>query len=68
MKKKNYTVSYFVCPECGNYFPLPRRNSSQRNKLHIKDLYCVYCNKVVKTTEIREGDYYIGQNGDIIYN
>lgn len=67
MKKRNYSISYFICPECGNVFPLPRKKGSKRNKGHIKDLYCVDCNKIVKTTEIRSGDYYKDKNGNIIY-
>ena len=67
MKKRNYVISYFVCPECGKTFPLPRTKSMKRNKGHIKDLYCVYCNKEVKATEIRNGDYYAGDDGTIYY-
>ena len=55
--RRNYTISYFVCPECGNTFPLPRNKDAQRKKKHIKDLYCVFCNKVVKTIENRECDH-----------
>lgn len=67
LKKRNYSISYFICPECGNSFPLPRPKSLKRNKGHIKDVYCVCCNKIVKTTEVRSGDYYIGHNGNVIY-
>ena len=67
MKKKKYNISYFICPECGESFPLPRFQGSQREKGHIKDLYCAFCNKVVKTTEIRSGDCYVNHNGNIVY-
>lgn len=67
MRKRKYNISYFICPECDNLFPLPRHKGSQRNKGHVKDLYCAYCNKVVKTTEIRIGDHYINNKGNIIY-
>ena len=67
MNRRNYTISYCVCPNCEKMFPIPRRNSLKRNKGHIKDLYCVYCNQIVKTTEIRRGDYYVKHDGKIIY-
>ena len=67
MKRQQYNISYFVCPECGNVIPLPRKKSSKRNKGHIKDLFCVFCNNVVKTTEVREKDAYVKLDGSIIY-
>ena len=67
MRKRSYNISYFICPECGETLPLPRPRSCKRNKGHIKDLFCVYCNKVVKTMEVRNGDYFIRDNGKVIY-
>lgn len=67
MKVNQYDISYFVCPECGNTLPLPRPKSCKRNKGHVKDLFCVYCGKTVKTTEVRSGDYFVGQHGNIMY-
>jgi hypothetical protein len=64
--RRNYTISYFICPECGKALPLPRNKCSKRKKNHIKDLYCVYCKKIVKTVEIRENDHYI--KDDIVVN
>lgn len=67
MRVKKFDISYFVCPECGKTLPLPRPKSCKRNKGHVKDLFCVYCGKVVKTTEIRSGDYFIGKCGNVMY-
>lgn len=67
MVKRDIDISLFICPECGGKFPLPRRQSKKREKGHIKDLYCPYCNKVVKTMEIRTGDTYITEDGKILY-
>lgn len=67
MRKRNYNISYFICPDCGKSLPLPRLKSCKRNKGHIKDLFCVYCNKMVKTTEVRSGDFYVKNDGNIIY-
>lgn len=67
LRVKKFDISYFVCPECGKMLPLPRPRSCKRNKGHNKDLFCVYCGKVVKTTEIRKGDVYVKDNGEVIY-
>ena len=50
-KKKRSTISNFICPECGLEFPIPRKIGQQREKGHIKDLYCPICNKIQKFTE-----------------
>jgi hypothetical protein len=65
-RKTNYNISYFICPCCGNNLPLPRPKNRRRTKGHIKHLYCVFCDKVVKTTEVRNGDCYVS-NGKVIY-
>ena len=67
MKRKSYNISYFICPECENSLPLPRFKGKKRERGHIKSLYCVYCNNVVKTTEIRNGDFYVSSDGKMIY-
>lgn len=67
MKRQEYTISYFICPECGNSLPLPRKKSKKRDKGHIKTLFCVYCGKVTETIEVRKGDAYVRNNGNIIY-
>ena len=67
MKRQKYNISYFICPECGSSMPLPRKKSRRRDKGHVKDLYCVFCNKVVKTTEVRQGDAYVTLDGSVIY-
>ena len=67
MKQQQYNISYFMCPECSNVLPLPRKKAKRRNKGHTKHLYCVFCRKVVETTEIRHGDMYVRDNGNVIY-
>ena len=56
-----------MCPDCGKFLPLPRPTNRKRSKGHTKDLYCVYCDKIVKTIEIRSGDFYVRNNGSMIY-
>ena len=59
MSKNNrsYTISKLICPECGNKFPIPRLKSQSRERGHIKDVYCPYCNKTQKMLEIRDDDF-----------
>ena len=63
----NYSVSYFICPNCNNKFPLPRINGKTRERGHIKDLWCPYCKEVVKTLEVRDRDVYKNMCGEILY-
>lgn len=67
MKRQKFTISYFICPDCGNLMPLPRPQSRKRNKGHNKWLNCPFCNKKVNTTEVRSGDVYECDDGRIIY-
>ena len=62
MKALHYTISYFMCPTCKHILPLPRNKSVKRKKGHIKDLYCIYCNKITEAIEMGE-DRYITQDG-----
>lgn len=55
-RKKHIPISYFHCPDCGNIMPLPRVHK-QREKGHIKDLFCPYCKDMRKMIEQREFDF-----------
>ena len=58
MRGNKYEISTFLCPECGGAFPLPRPKSMRRGKGHVKDLWCPFCKKTVKTIEIRPRDMF----------
>lgn len=58
IRKQRFTVSTFICPECGLEFPLPRLRAKQRECGHIKDLYCPRCRKVVKFEERKYNQFY----------
>lgn len=51
-------MSRFIClKHCGeNLVGLGIQRSRQRKKHHIKDLYCLQCNEVVKNLEVRHCD------------
>lgn len=66
MRVNHYEISYFVCPECGNKFPIPRPKSMRREKNHIKDLWCPFCRKVVKSKEIKPTDRFVTMSGEIL--
>ena len=52
--KRNTISSDLICSECGQLMTIPRFKNRQREKYHIKDLYCVTCGKVTKFIEIRD--------------
>ena len=60
MNNKQVNFSRFICLECekenmiGN--SLQRRR--QREKYHIKDLYCPICKKLTKNVEVRSCDQF----------
>jgi len=58
LRANKFEVSYFKCPECEKLFPLPRPRSKRREKGHVKDLWCPFCKKEVKTIEYRDMDVY----------
>jgi hypothetical protein len=43
----------YECEICKNIFPIPRKQASQRERDHIKDIYCPFCKK--KTKHIKKG-------------
>lgn len=49
----NFSISNFMCPECGKIIPLPRPNTKARENGHIKDIYCPYCRKIQKFREYK---------------
>ena len=53
---RGVNISILHCMECGEKFPIPR-NRQQREKKHIKDLWCPYCKKTQKFTEQRSIDH-----------
>lgn len=65
-KKKVSVTSTFVCSECGLEFPLPRIHGKQREKDHIKDLFCPMCGKVQKFKEYAYKRPYKTLDGTII--
>ena len=60
MGRKKYTISDFYCKKCGTNMPLPRVKR-QREKGHIKDLYCPVCKCIRKFVEIRGFDFKKGE-------
>ena len=67
MRVNKYEISKFICPECNGVFPLPRQKSCRREKGHIKDLWCPFCKKKVKTLEIRALDVFETLDKRIMY-
>lgn len=59
MNKKDRYICYsdFYCTICGEKITLPRQQSSQREKFHIKDIYCIRCKNSTKHLEVRQKDF-----------
>nr|DAI27723.1 MAG TPA: Transcription initiation factor IIE, alpha FINGER, Transcription [Caudoviricetes sp.] len=52
MKKYRYRIRVFVCPECGNTSYASKKAGRMTTPGHIKDLWCPYCKKFQKMTQI----------------
>ena len=65
MKRQTFTISQFLCPECNGIIPLPRVKRN-REKGHIKDLYCPWCKTVQKTKEYKINQLIMNSLGELI--
>lgn len=68
MKKPQYVMSNFICPECNCVIPIPRKLGHQREKGHIKDMFCPTCGEVRKFKEVRAKEFYKNLDGEIVYS
>lgn len=60
MNGKSITESDFYCTVCGRRgLMLPRRAGKQRNKGHIKHMWCIHCRQICPHLEVRDCDYTI---------
>ena len=66
MRKNPYSISQFVCSECGIIIPLPRFKGRKREKKHEKDIYCPNCRQERTFTEYREKDCYRTMAGELV--
>ena len=64
-RMKHVPISTLHCTECGTAQPIPRVKR-QREKNHIKDLYCYKCMTVTKHEEQRECDHIFTMGGVIL--
>ena len=54
MGRSKYLSHDFYCMNCGNRsMPLPRKKGQERERLHRKKLYCLYCKEEVNHIECR---------------
>ena len=54
MKKIRYKATDLVCLECGNVMTIYRNILKQKKVGNIKDMYCPYCNDLMKFFEVRD--------------
>jgi hypothetical protein len=51
MTKRMTEIHDFVCTECGNIIPLPRRLRENKAEGHVKHVYCFKCKTKTKHIE-----------------
>ena len=66
MKRRPFFMSSFVCPVCKTDLQLPRPKSKQREKGHIKDLWCPICQKQRKFEERKQWEQVRTMSGEIV--
>lgn len=66
MKRRNFVISEFHCTECELIIPLPRIHGRQREKGHVKDIWCPKCQRKMKFREVRYKELYKTMAGDVI--
>lgn len=67
MRKHRYMkISQLICTECGAEMRIPRMHCAQREKGHLKDMYCPMCKRDTKFKEIRYNEFYKTMTGEII--
>ena len=64
--RRNFKISYLLCPDCSHQFPIPRKNRDQRENNHIKDLYCPFCKKKQKMKEIKHNQAIKNMAGEFL--
>jgi len=58
-RSKKFSISDMYCVECGQKnIPIPRKVGKERERGHLKKLYCVHCNKETNHCEIKSSGKY----------
>lgn len=55
--RRNFTISDVYCSQCGMKTTVPRKKNKQREKGHVKDVWCVHCKTITKHIEKRAMDH-----------
>lgn len=62
-RSDNFTISEMYCTECGNKgINIPRSPGQMREPGHLKNLYCIYCQRSTNHCEIRPVGHYTLEN------
>ena len=57
MRKQSTYMTDLICSDCGNMMTISRKTCKSRGKFHIKDMYCVKCDKETKFIELINADF-----------
>lgn len=52
-KNKGFVLTNLKCGNCERTMMIPRRIGRQKQKGHIKDMWCPYCNTMSKFVEYK---------------
>jgi hypothetical protein len=52
--KTRTTQTFLKCDCCGNVNPIFRKKSKQRDKGHLKHMYCYKCKEIKAHLEVKE--------------
>lgn len=55
--KFTYTISDCYCSSCFNKMYIPRSMDKQKEKGHIKEMYCPFCKEKRDFIEVRHQDH-----------
>lgn len=54
MGRQSFTISDFYCAKCGaKGMPLPRKKAKQKERGHMKKLFCLQCKCEVNHVEVK---------------
>lgn len=56
--RRTSTISKFTCTKCNNIIYLPRKKGKEREKNHLKKIYCITCKEIINHSETRDIDFY----------
>lgn len=66
--KKTLVYEDYLCPSCGNKYPVLRSSGRRRDKKHLKNIYCPFCDMDVDHARIESyiGKHWYGRHRQVL--